>query len=91
LGIQYARAMGCVTVAISTSNSKEELAKQLGAHHYIDTSKQDPVAELQKLGGAKVILATGYDSKSQSALIRMYHHCASFLRLFHHLGYQSPN
>src|SRR6202012_4901495 len=33
-------------------------ARQLGAHHYIDSQAQDPAAELQKLGGARVILAT---------------------------------
>jgi propanol-preferring alcohol dehydrogenase len=71
LAIQYARGMGAVTVAISTSDAKESLAKQLGAHHYIDTSKQDAAAELKKLGGANIIIATGYDAKSQSALIRM--------------------
>jgi D-arabinose 1-dehydrogenase-like Zn-dependent alcohol dehydrogenase len=71
LGVQYARAMGALTVAISTSSAKESLAKELGAHHYIDTSKQDAAAELKKLGGANVILATVYDAKAQSALIRM--------------------
>jgi D-arabinose 1-dehydrogenase-like Zn-dependent alcohol dehydrogenase len=63
--------MGAVTVAISTSAAKESMAKELGAHYYIDTSKQDAVAELKKLGGANIIIATAYDAKSQSALLRM--------------------
>ena len=69
LGIQYARQMGFRTVAIGRGGDKKALAKKLGAHEYIDTTG-GPVAEaLQKLGGAKVILATAPDSKSMSALI----------------------
>src|SRR6185312_1031643 len=56
LGVQYARRMGFNTVAINRGNDKEELARELGAHHYIDATAQDPAAELQKLGGATVIL-----------------------------------
>jgi len=58
LGVQYARQMGFETVAINRGNDKEPLARQLGAHHYIDASAHDTVTELQKLGGARVILAT---------------------------------
>src|SRR6266481_9152550 len=58
LGVQYARQMGFETVAINRGNDKESLARQLGAHHYIDATATDVVAELQKLGGASVILAT---------------------------------
>ncbi len=69
LGIQYARQMGFRTFAIGRGKDKEALARKLGATHYIDTSAADPVAELQKLGGARVILATAPDSKSMSALV----------------------
>jgi len=69
LGIQFARQMGFRTAAISSGSNKATLAKQLGAHYYIDTSTQDASAELKKLGGAKVILATVYDAKAQSALV----------------------
>jgi D-arabinose 1-dehydrogenase-like Zn-dependent alcohol dehydrogenase len=58
LAIQYAAKMGCKVVAIARSKDEEPLARQLGAHSYIDNKTQDPAAELQKLGGAKVILAT---------------------------------
>ena len=58
LGVQYAVKMGFKTVGIARGQDKGPLAKQLGAHHYIDSQSQDPAAELQKLGGAKVILAT---------------------------------
>jgi alcohol dehydrogenase len=58
LGIQYAAKSGFNTVAIGRGKDKEPLARKLGAAHYIDTGSQDPAAELQKLGGAKVILAT---------------------------------
>jgi D-arabinose 1-dehydrogenase-like Zn-dependent alcohol dehydrogenase len=68
LGVQYARRMGFETVAINRGNDKEPLARQLGAHHYIDATAQDVVAELQKLGGASVILATAPNAKAISAL-----------------------
>ncbi len=58
LAIQYARKSGYRTVAIARGQDKADLAKQLGAFAYIDSQTQDPAAELQKLGGAKVILAT---------------------------------
>jgi D-arabinose 1-dehydrogenase-like Zn-dependent alcohol dehydrogenase len=69
LGIQYARQMGFRTVAIGRGQDKETLARKLGAHQYIDNSAGDPVAALQKLGGARIILATAPDSKSMSALV----------------------
>jgi D-arabinose 1-dehydrogenase-like Zn-dependent alcohol dehydrogenase len=58
LGVQYAAKMGFKTVAIARGADKEELARKLGAWHYIDTVSQNPAEELKKLGGAKVILAT---------------------------------
>jgi len=69
LGIQYARQMGFRTVAIGRGGDKEALAKKLGAHKYIDNSAVAPAAVLQKLGGARVALATAPDSKSISALV----------------------
>ncbi|MCI0447143.1 alcohol dehydrogenase [bacterium] len=68
LGIQYARQMGFETVAINRGNDKQELARKLGAHHYIDTTAQDANAELQKLGGASVILATAPNAQAISPL-----------------------
>jgi alcohol dehydrogenase/propanol-preferring alcohol dehydrogenase len=68
LGIQYARQMGFETVAINRGNDKEELARKLGAHHYINATDQDPAAELQKLGGANVILATAPNAQAISPL-----------------------
>ena len=58
LGVQYAAKSGYRTVAIARGQDKAPLAKQLGAHVYIDTMTQDPAVELQKLGGATVILST---------------------------------
>ena len=69
LGIQYARQMGFRTVAIGRGKDKQPLAKKLGAHEYVDTSAGAPAEALQKLGGARVILATAPDSKSISALV----------------------
>ena len=58
LAVQYAAKMGFRTVAIARGQEKGALASTLGAWKYIDSKAQDPAAELQKLGGAKVILAT---------------------------------
>lgn len=68
-GVQYARRMGFVTVAINRGNDKQELAQKLGAHHYIDATATDVVAELQKLGGARVILATAPSAQAISPLV----------------------
>jgi D-arabinose 1-dehydrogenase-like Zn-dependent alcohol dehydrogenase len=69
LGVQYARRMGFKTVAINRGNDKEPLARQLGAHHYIDSVATDASAELQKLGGARVILATAPNAHAISPLV----------------------
>jgi D-arabinose 1-dehydrogenase-like Zn-dependent alcohol dehydrogenase len=69
LGVQYARRMGFETVAINRGNDKEPLARKLGAHHYIDATAMDVVAELQKLGGASVILATAPNAAAISVLV----------------------
>src|SRR2546426_2609922 len=69
LGIQYARQMGFKTVALGRGKDKGPLARKLGAHHYIDSEASDAVAELQKLGGARVILATAPNAQAISALV----------------------
>ncbi len=69
LGIQFAAKMGFNTVAIGRGKEKEELVKKLGARKYIDNKSQDPVQELAKLGGAKVILATVPSGKAMSAVL----------------------
>jgi len=56
--------MGFEVAAIARGADKEPLAKQLGAHHFIDISATDPAAALQSLGGAKVILATASGGKT---------------------------
>jgi D-arabinose 1-dehydrogenase-like Zn-dependent alcohol dehydrogenase len=69
LGVQYARKMGFTTVALGRGADKEPLARKLGAHHYIDSGAVDTVAELQKLGGARVILATAPSAKAISDVV----------------------
>src|SRR4030081_2093762 len=64
LGIQYAHRMGFRTFAIGRGKDKEALARKLGAAHYVDTAAGAPAQALQKLGGARLILATAPDSKS---------------------------
>ncbi len=58
LGVQFAAKLGFETVAIARGNDKEQLARQLGAHHYIDSTAGDPGHALTELGGADVILST---------------------------------
>jgi D-arabinose 1-dehydrogenase-like Zn-dependent alcohol dehydrogenase len=69
LGVQFAAKMGFKTIAIARGQDKAPLAKQLGATAYIDTQSQDPVVELTKLGGAKVILSTVTSAKAMSAVV----------------------
>jgi D-arabinose 1-dehydrogenase-like Zn-dependent alcohol dehydrogenase len=64
LGIQYARQMGCRTIAISRGADKEALARELGAHEYIDTQKVAAAEGLQRLGGADLVLATAPNNEA---------------------------
>jgi D-arabinose 1-dehydrogenase-like Zn-dependent alcohol dehydrogenase len=69
LGIQFANKFGYKVAAIGRGPQNAALAKKLGAHVYIDSKAIDAAQELQKLGGATVILATAPDSKSMSELV----------------------
>src|SRR6202521_5102437 len=69
LGIQFARQMGFHTVAIGRGGDKEKLAKDLGAHVYIDTAVDDAAALLQRMGGAKAILATAPSGDAMGPLV----------------------
>ena len=69
LGIQFARQMGFRTVAIGRRRDKEKLAKDLGAHLYIDAAVEDAAAVLQRMGGAKAILATGTSGEAMGRLV----------------------
>src|SRR6516225_3828305 len=69
LAVQFANRMGFRVAAIGLGADKELLARQLGAHHYINSRREDPAAALQALGGASVILATAPSGKAMSPLI----------------------
>ena len=69
LGIQFAQKFGYRVAAIGRGPGNGTLAKKLGADLYIDSVATDAAAELQKLGGARVILATAPTGKSMSALV----------------------
>jgi D-arabinose 1-dehydrogenase-like Zn-dependent alcohol dehydrogenase len=69
LGIQFARHMGFRTVAIGRGGDKEKLAKDLGAHVYVDTAVDDAVAVLQRMGGARAILATAPSGDGMGPLV----------------------
>src|SRR5207253_8207134 len=72
LGVQYAAKMGFRTAAIARGKDKEAPARQLGAAHYIDSQAADPAAELAKLGGAKVVLATVTHGPAMSEIGRAH-------------------
>lgn len=64
LAVQYAAKAGYRTVAVARGQDKAPLAQQLGAHIYIDSTTQDPAKELQKIGGANIILSTVTSAKA---------------------------
>jgi D-arabinose 1-dehydrogenase-like Zn-dependent alcohol dehydrogenase len=66
LGIQFAAKMGYATVAIARGKDREDLARKLGALHFIDNATQDVASELTKLGGARAILATAPSASAMS-------------------------
>lgn len=69
LAIQFARRAGFRTVAISRGPDKEALSRELGAHEYIDSLAGDVGKALQKLGGAKVVIATAPSASAISAAV----------------------
>src|SRR5215471_8516896 len=70
LGVQFAAKMGFRTVGVARGADKEALARQLGAWRYIDSQATDPAEELQKLGGAKVVLATVTNADAMSTIVK---------------------
>jgi D-arabinose 1-dehydrogenase-like Zn-dependent alcohol dehydrogenase len=68
LGVQFANKFGFRVAAVGRGQENAAMAKKLGAHHYIDSKASNAAEELQKLGGAKVILATAPSSKSMSEI-----------------------
>jgi alcohol dehydrogenase len=69
LGIQFAARQGFHTVAVARGRDKEQLARQLGAHDYIDSQDGDPAAALREMGGAKAILATVTNQDAMQAIV----------------------
>lgn len=69
LAIQYASRMGYHTVALSSGSAKEKFARELGAHNYVDGSKQNAMEELKKLGGADLVVATAPHADSIQPLL----------------------
>ncbi len=69
LGVQFASKMGFRTIAIARGKDKEALARQLGAHDYIDSQAGDVSESLQRLGGAKIVLATATSADAMAATI----------------------
>ena len=71
LGVQYARHMGFEVIAIDRGgDDKAELAKKLGAHHYVDSAVTDIAKALQERGGAQVVLVTASGGKAVAAAVK---------------------
>ena len=69
LALQYANKMGYKVVALSSSGAKEKFAMDLGAHVYIDGSKEDHAEALQKMGGADMIVSTAPNPEIMGGLV----------------------
>ncbi|WP_440103297.1 alcohol dehydrogenase catalytic domain-containing protein [Streptosporangium sp. H16] len=69
LGLQYAARLGYRVAAVARGTGKAALARQLGADHYIDSSREDPGAALRELGGAAAIIATAASGASMTGLV----------------------
>jgi len=70
LGIQFAHRMGFEVAAIGRGAEKADIAKKLGAHHYIDSSLVDPAQALQDLGGATLVIATASGGKAVAQIVK---------------------
>ena len=70
LGVQYARHMGFEVAAIGRGADKAELAKKLGAHHYVDSTSVDPGQALRELGGAALVIATASGGKAVAQVVK---------------------
>ena len=69
LGVQFARQLGFETVAVARGAGRAEEARALGAHHYLDSTADDVAAGLQRLGGAKAVLATVSSSAAMTVAV----------------------
>jgi D-arabinose 1-dehydrogenase-like Zn-dependent alcohol dehydrogenase len=67
LGVQFAAKLGLETVAIARGTEKEPLAREFGAHHYIDSTATDPAQAMRELGGVDLILSTVTSSGAMAA------------------------
>jgi alcohol dehydrogenase, propanol-preferring len=70
LAVQYARHMGFEVVAIGRGSDKADLARKLGAHHYIDSEAGGLAEALQALGGAALVASTASGGKALAEAVR---------------------
>jgi alcohol dehydrogenase len=69
MAVQYARKMGFEVTVVARGSDKERVAFELGAHHYIDTFKENGLERLRNDGGVDFIVATAPDSETVAALL----------------------
>jgi propanol-preferring alcohol dehydrogenase len=63
LAVQYARITGASVIAVDVNQARLETARELGAEHLVNASEEDPVAAIQRLGGANAAIATAVSPK----------------------------
>jgi propanol-preferring alcohol dehydrogenase len=64
LALQYARIAGGFAIAVDVEETKLAMATELGADHVINARESDPVAAIQRLGGADVAVALAASPES---------------------------
>lgn len=70
LAVQFAHKMGYEVIAVSSGDEKATFAKELGANHYINSKTADIVAEINKLGGADIVVQTAPSPEAISLLVK---------------------
>jgi D-arabinose 1-dehydrogenase-like Zn-dependent alcohol dehydrogenase len=69
LGVQFANKLGFRTIAIARGADKEALSRKLGADEFIDSATEDVAAALNRLGGARAVLATLTSAEAMTSAI----------------------
>jgi propanol-preferring alcohol dehydrogenase len=63
LAVQYARITGASVGAVDVNQARLETARELGAEHVVNAAEEDPVAAIERLGGADAAIATAVSPK----------------------------
>jgi propanol-preferring alcohol dehydrogenase len=64
LAMQYARITGAEVVAVDVNPDRLRTAKELGAEHIVHALEEDPIAAIQRLGGANAAISTAVQPRA---------------------------